>query len=162
MGFLEYLKNFFSRSSEITDESQSYKQDLSDEEINYVKSLAEDVREEYDLNYSAESLKDLDRIVKDLEDIPKPPQQSKNIVHDIDRFSCYFGEVIRRNVDGQWFKADMGKHPGMQGLDFEVLCVRIEFENMNVGPNIADSSRECIEGEKSFYEKYQEETSPPL
>ncbi len=162
MSIFETLKSVFARSTDNSPEDTA--------SITEVKSSAEKVREDYDLDYSPESLKELDEAIEDWDDgrfssaeivdMSYPENVEKdgedvlftNFVHG---FSSYFGETLRRNLDGKWTYKEI--HEVREGLSSEhdrtVTTVSVSEEGRPV--EILNITERCIRGEDSFYENYR-------
>lgn len=161
------LKSIFSRlgKSSISDDAPR---------ISDIKKSAEKFRKDYELDYSPESLRELDVLIQEWEedrfedaeivdtssseDIEKTGDDIEftSFVHG---FSSYFGETLRRNLNGEWVHRSLeeirkAKNIGNQDTERVVATVSIPTEEGEKLPSIIDITKSCINGNDSFYDNY--------
>lgn len=167
MEFFRALKSIF---------NISHKSSISNNtpEISDIKKSAERFRKDYALDYSPESLRELDVLVQEWEedrfddaeivdtsnseDIEKTGKNIEftNFVHG---FSSYFGETLRRNLDGKWVHRSLedirnARDIGNQETERVIATVSIPTEETEELPSIIDITKRCINGNDSFYDNY--------
>lgn len=200
MGLFKKLYSFFSVSTKESGSFDEYYRDLKEESSKKLEEdvdkfleeasleekmqvLAEEARESYNLDYSPESLKQLNKVLEDfkreysdaklinpqsreelnriMNERPRDFEYTKNMGMFETHARAYLGEVIIREFGGEWTKEDLSDALKRQGINTSGeeakivgISVPVNEEAFNL-INVSKLAAKAINGDIKLYDAYK-------
>jgi len=163
MGLLHKIKSYF--SGERNTDRERYREHT--ELGKSMKSAAEKLAEEHNLDFSPSSLKQVQKSIDELreensltpEDVQAGSEVDKQVFTYRSMATPYLGEVVRRKIGGYWATMDRTKASG-KGIPGIMISLNDEGRDHQFF-NVEKAVEQSIRGNQTLYRSYQKIATQP-